>query len=1235
MNTAGKSTVLAVIIALLVAPFEVGAQVPDGYYDTIADKTGGELKQALHEVIRRDNRFGLASHTVVPYGSLLQPLREIWRDPTNSDNILLIYSSSSVDAYSSWNREHLWPRARGNSEQRGPDESDLFHVVPSDVGINNLRGNLYFDFSDVNDPKYSIGGGGSSQFTYDSDSWQPPPEQRGDIARAMFYMDVRYNGSDTDTSDLELVSLVPAEAQMANLNTLLLWHAADPPDDAERARNDKIYFSHQGNRNPFIDRPDLVAAIWGSGLPGDPLGDPLARVTVISSTASESPSSPARFRVSLNQFAGTNGVTVSFSMSGTAGLAEYSLAIEGLGSVLYDSSAGSGSVLIPQGYATVTILLTPQADSLTEVSETAQLNIVAGPGYQFTPDASSSATVTIRDAPSFPISWNFNTPPGTDKVLAANVGEGSLSLSNWGGGITNYIGRTNTQALGLIAGTNGNGSSLDFNFSMTGFRSLSLSFYTRSSSSGFNSGFWSASTNGIDFTTNTSTNTAVRHDSTLQFRSVDFSFLTWLNDAANLVIRYTLSGATSTNGTARLDDLTFSAISLATGASPPNDYFIEASVLDGADASASGSNIGATREAGEPLHANTGSASVWWRWTASQGGVVTIETTGSDFDTVLAVYTGTTVGALTRVVSDDDSGGGGTSRVTFNAVAGTTYRIAVDGYGSATGNISLSLAGSVSPSITSFTPTSARPGASVTINGFNFSGATAVRFGNVSATSFNIVSDNQIVAVVSGNAVSGTISVVSGSGTGQSSSRFGVARLPSVAAVSPNTANIAGLSAAQGAPSASSTFSVTASNLPAPLRVAAPAGLEVSLDGQNFASTVELSAPERSDSAVNYPAAWTNGANAGTGFSSWYLYTSQGTGAAGAVLGNPADSEVTGFGARAFSLFAGPVGSGALAYASRSFRAPLAVGDTFSFRWAVNWDPNTGSGYNYFNLGSGGANLVTIWQGNNPGPINFRASGGVTINTGIAYGTGPMTWTFGLIDENTLRVTATRRDGSNEVVFTRDVTVSGAPDYFVWYAYQLDDDVKRRLYFNDLRIDSASPGGGSFGAQTLYVRLAANAPVGNVSGTVGISSGGQSLSSVGVSGTVTGTTSAYDAWAQSHGLDPQGNGLRGADADGDGHSNLHEFLFGALPSQATSSLWRHEMQSSGLVLTFLGRETGAAYKLMSTANLAGGAWIEEALAITEAADQNNVPSGHRRQQVTVPNPAGTRFFRLQAVESSP
>ena len=102
------------------------------------------------------------------------------------------------------------------------------------------------------------------------------------------------------------------------------------------------------------------------------------------------------------------------------------------------------------------------------------------------------------------------------------------------------------------------------------------------------------------------------------------------------------------------------------------------------------SNVGATTEPGEPLHAGVpGGHSVWFSWTPLLSGVVTFTTAGSSFDTLLAVYTGNTLTNLTPIASDDDSGGFYTSSVTFNAVAGTEYSIAVDGAYGAQGNIIL------------------------------------------------------------------------------------------------------------------------------------------------------------------------------------------------------------------------------------------------------------------------------------------------------------------------------------------------------------------------------------------------------------------------------------------------------------------------------------------------------------------------------------------------------------------
>lgn len=123
-----------------------------------------------------------------------------------------------------------------------------------------------------------------------------------------------------------------------------------------------------------------------------------------------------------------------------------------------------------------------------------------------------------------------------------------------------------------------------------------------------------------------------------------------------------------------------------------NDLFANRMVLTGPSVTTTGSNQNATKETGEPIHGgNTGGRSVWWTWTAPASGTVTIDTAGSNFDTLLSVYTGSSVSTLTSVASNDDDWAGGltTSKVAFAVTAGTVYQIAVDGYGGVYGNIAL------------------------------------------------------------------------------------------------------------------------------------------------------------------------------------------------------------------------------------------------------------------------------------------------------------------------------------------------------------------------------------------------------------------------------------------------------------------------------------------------------------------------------------------------------------------
>ena len=121
---------------------------------------------------------------------------------------------------------------------------------------------------------------------------------------------------------------------------------------------------------------------------------------------------------------------------------------------------------------------------------------------------------------------------------------------------------------------------------------------------------------------------------------------------------------------------------------PVNDAFANRLPISGMTNTTTGSNLNATKETGEPNHAGQfGGKSVWWTWTAPATGTVTMDTIGSLFDTLLAVYTGTSVSSLTEVASDDQSGGFNTSKLTFVCVAGTTYQIAVDGnFGSSYGD---------------------------------------------------------------------------------------------------------------------------------------------------------------------------------------------------------------------------------------------------------------------------------------------------------------------------------------------------------------------------------------------------------------------------------------------------------------------------------------------------------------------------------------------------------------------
>ncbi len=136
-----------------------------------------------------------------------------------------------------------------------------------------------------------------------------------------------------------------------------------------------------------------------------------------------------------------------------------------------------------------------------------------------------------------------------------------------------------------------------------------------------------------------------------------------------------------------------------------NDNFADRISLDRTSVSTTGTNVGFTGESGEPNHAESNSPlnSAWWSWTAAADGIVTIDTVGSNYDTTLAVYTGSAVNSLTEIASNDDTFGL-QSQVVFTVSAGTTYQIAVDGFSSSTGLIDLNINLDIDDTLISGTP---------------------------------------------------------------------------------------------------------------------------------------------------------------------------------------------------------------------------------------------------------------------------------------------------------------------------------------------------------------------------------------------------------------------------------------------------------------------------------------------------------------------------------------------------
>ncbi len=254
-----KSIKLGLILSLLIFcnQARLEAQSTSEYYQSAEGLTGEELKAELHRIIR--------NHTTFTYSEVREIIRDIDEDPNNPDNIILFYSNRSIDKQligsgaDDWNREHVWAKSKGFPNESDTAYRDVHHLRPADASVNSDKSNKDFDY--VDHIEANVQGEAPDTYT-NSDAWEPRDEVKGDVARMMFYMDVRYNSS---TFDLAVVDYYTesGKPEHGKFSALLEWHVLDPVSQEEIDRNERIFADYQGNRNPFVDHPEWVGEIFG------------------------------------------------------------------------------------------------------------------------------------------------------------------------------------------------------------------------------------------------------------------------------------------------------------------------------------------------------------------------------------------------------------------------------------------------------------------------------------------------------------------------------------------------------------------------------------------------------------------------------------------------------------------------------------------------------------------------------------------------------------------------------------------------------------------------------------------------------------------------------------------------------------------------------------------------------------------------------------------------------------
>lgn len=303
-KAAGSDTVLSYSCLLEMAPPEevwrvidaadygaVPLSSPAGYYDKVDATSSDTLRASIHALIDAhivfaysvsgtpdDAEFEVDTWDIVALADAHPHEPGCVLDVYLNGTFERQYSRTSANPH--YDREHSWPKSLGFSSESSPAYRDCHHLFAAYPSYNSSRSNNPYGECDGGTAKpteLNVGRGGEGEGNERcSDVWETWIGRRGDVARAMFYMDVRYEGDAPAEPDLQLIDDVwligessasawrtRSVAYMGVLSVLLEWHREDPVDDQERRRNSVVYL-FQRNRNPFVDHPEWVEIVFGS-----------------------------------------------------------------------------------------------------------------------------------------------------------------------------------------------------------------------------------------------------------------------------------------------------------------------------------------------------------------------------------------------------------------------------------------------------------------------------------------------------------------------------------------------------------------------------------------------------------------------------------------------------------------------------------------------------------------------------------------------------------------------------------------------------------------------------------------------------------------------------------------------------------------------------------------------------------------------------------------------------------